>query len=116
MSWPPTLAVLKNDKDIAAEDVLDDDALTRRLDAAVAFVEWRRPRFNYADDPLSTLPAPTADLVLGTLMLASRLYTRRSSPDGLVAMADLAAGRVPSFDSDIEQMLRIGRYAIAIVG
>lgn len=116
MSWPPTLEDLKNDKDIAADDALDDEALTRRLDAAVAFVERVRPRFNYTDDPTSTLPAPTADLVLGTLMLASRLYTRRSSPDGLVALADMATGRVPSFDPDIERMLRIGRHAIAIVG
>lgn len=116
MSWPPTLDELKNDKDIATGDDLDDEALTRRLNAAVAFVERARPRFNYIDDPTSTLPEPTADLVLGTLMLASRLYTRRNSPDGLVMMADIGSGRVPSFDPDIERLLRIGRHAIAIVG
>ncbi|WP_290055659.1 hypothetical protein [Amycolatopsis solani] len=116
MAWPPTLAELKDDKDIAAEDTTDDAALTRRLDAVVEFVERVRPRFNYTADPASTLPAPSADLVLGSLMLAARLYTRRRSPDGMVMMAELGAGRVPAFDPDIERLLGIGRHAKWVLG
>lgn len=58
--------------------------------------------------------APTPDLHLGTLRLAGRWHTRRRSPDGLVAMAELGAARVPSFDPDIERLLKIGRYARAV--
>lgn len=58
--------------------------------------------------------APTPDLILGTLRLAGRWHTRRRSPDGLVSMAELGAARVPSFDPDIERLLKIGRYRGAV--
>ncbi|QWF81139.1 hypothetical protein [Amycolatopsis sp. CA-230715] len=117
-TWPPTLAQLKNDRKVPLDDTRDDERYTRCLDAAVAFVELHRPRFNYADDPLSTLPAPTADLVLGTLRLAGRWITRQASPDGMLNMGgDLGgAARVTSGDADIDRLLRIGRFAVAVIG
>lgn len=57
---------------------------------------------------------PPPDLHLGTLRLAGRWHTRRRSPDGLVAMAELGMGRVPSFDPDIERLLKIGRFRGAV--
>jgi hypothetical protein len=44
------------------------------------------------------------------LRLAGRWHTRRRSPDGLVAMAEMGAARVTSFDPDIDRLLRIGRH------
>jgi hypothetical protein len=115
MDWPPTLAQLKDDQKIAPTDTLDDTRYQTNLDAAVAEVERVRPQFNYTADPLSTLPAPTAAHVLGTIRLAVRWYTRTRSPDGMVNLGDLGTGRVTSFDSDIDRMLRIGRFAVAVV-
>jgi len=110
VDWPPDLQVLKDDQGIT--DTRDDTKLDLVLDAAVAFVERvRRSSFNFTADPLSELPEPTADLVLGTVRLAYRWHTRRRSPDALVTMADLGASRIPSFDPDIDRMLGIGRFA-----
>jgi hypothetical protein len=48
--------------------------------------------------------------------LASRWHTRRRSPDALIEMGELGASRVPSFDPDIDRLLRIGRHALPVVG
>ena len=116
MSWPPELDDLKIDLKIDLDDTRDDEVLTRQLDAAVAFVQKVRPQFNYDGDALDDRPVPTADHVLGTVRLAGRWFARRRSPDALVAMGDLGSARVPSFDPDIEKLLRIGRYAKAVIG
>lgn len=120
LPWPPDIGELKLDlrsrgEDPAALDT-DDARLQPLLNAAVSFVQRVRPRFNYDGDLGSDLPDPTADLRLGTLRLAGRWHTRRRSPDGLVEMGELGAGRVPSFDPDIERLLRIGRHALPVVG
>lgn len=109
MSWPPLLAELKLDAGIS--DTRDDDKLAVVLAASVAFVERvRGTSFNFDGDLGSALPAPTDDLVLGTLRLAIRWHNRRRSPDALVDMAELGAARVPSFDTDIDRLLGIGRF------
>jgi hypothetical protein len=112
MSWPPTLEALKKDLGTAYKPIDDpaDEQLQQVLGAAAAFVERVRPKFNYATDPLSEFPEPTADLELGTIRLAGRWHTRRRSPDGLVQMAELGSARIPSFDPDIDRLLGIGRY------
>jgi hypothetical protein len=110
VDWPPALPALKEDLKIAEGDTRDDDRLTTVLDAAVSFVEGVRPEFNFDADPLSESPAPTADLVLGTIRLAGRWHTRRRSPDALIQMAELGAARIPSFDPDIDRLLGIGKY------
>jgi hypothetical protein len=120
MSWPPTLADLKADMRSRGEDAavldIDDVRLQPMLDAAVSFVQRVRWKFNFTADPESELPDPTADLILGTLRLASRWHTRRRSPDSLVQMGELGAGRVPSIDPDIDRLLRLGRHALPVVG
>lgn len=114
MSWVE-LAALKTDLGIDSDDTRDDVALQQMLDAACAFVQRVRPEFDYAGDLLSGLPVPPADLVLGTIRLASRWYTRKRSPDGLIQMAELGAARVPSIDPDIERQLGIGRFRKSVI-
>ena len=114
-TWPPTLDALKQDMGIS--DVRDDDRLQTVLDASVSFVERvRGDDFNFGGDLGSDLPDPSADLILGTLRLASRWHTRRRSPDALIQMAEMGASRVPSFDPDIERLLGIGRHSPWRVG
>lgn len=115
MTWPPDLDEdLKKDLGIDAEDTARDAEYRQVLDAAVAKVEEiRGGDFNFTADPLSDLPEPTADLVLGTVRLAGRWHTRRRSPDGLIQMDQLGSSRVPSFDPDIDRLLGIGRYTPA---
>lgn len=111
MNWPPLLADLKEDAKVPVDETRDDVDLQRELDASVSFVERvRRGDFNFSQDPLSPLPEPTEDLTLGTLRLAGRWFTRRRSPDGLVALPEVGSSRVPSFDPDIERQLGIGRF------
>lgn len=113
-TWPPELADLKVDAQLAADDDRDDAALEQTLGAAVSFVERRhRGRYDFGDD--DTLPAPDFDMALGTVRLAMRWHTRRRSPDALISLGELGAGRVPSFDADIDRMLRIGRYAPSVI-
>jgi hypothetical protein len=112
-----TLPQLKTHMKIAPEDTRDDERLEEVLVAAMAFVERvRKGQFNFDGDPLCDAPEPTADLKLGTLMLADRWHTRRRSPDGLVQMAELGSARVASFDPDIDRLLRLGRHARPVVG
>lgn len=108
---------LKTEMDIDPSDTRDDARLETALAAAEAFVERvRRGEFNFDQDPESDLPAPTADVRLGTLMLASRLNTRRRSPDGMVSMSEQGTASVVANDPDIARLLRIGRHARARVG
>ncbi|WP_329069010.1 hypothetical protein [Amycolatopsis sp. NBC_01480] len=112
--WPPRLADLK--ADMAVPDARDDVLLQANLDAAVSFVERVRSDVDYGQFPVPGAKVPTADLVLGTIRLAVRWFTRRRSPEALVDMAELGSARVPSFDADIDRLLRIGRHTRAIVG
>lgn len=113
VAWPPDLALLKLDMSQQGEAGApdrDDEQLQLVLDAAVAFVQSRRPAFNYDADPLDERPAPDATLRLGTVRLAWRWHTRRRSPDALIQSVELGSSRVPAFDADIERMLKLGRY------
>lgn len=119
MAWPPTLADLKVDMKIAANDTRDDAQLQQALDAAVAFVaRVRRSSYNFDRDLGSFLPDPALapDLILGTLRLARRWKDRARSPAGIIEMADLGAARVSSGDADIDRLLRIGRHLKPAIG
>lgn len=117
--WPPTLDEMKLDMprpDAGTPPGGEDARLQQVLDAAVAFVEAVHDgRYDFADESGADLPSPPADVRLGTIRLAVRWHQRRRTPDGMVQMADLGAGRVPGVDPDIERMLGIGRYAPAVV-
>lgn len=115
LEWPPTLAELKIDKGIDADDTRDDAELDRMLAASVAFVRRvHGERYNLDDESGSELPVPDAAMALGAIRLALRWQTRKRSPDALIALGELGASRVPSFDVDIDRMLRIGRFSPAV--
>ncbi len=124
MAWPPTLADLKDDLDIDAEETEDDDALTRRLAAAIGFVQRTRKDAFLTDDdgnlvqPVELTATIEEDsLVLGTIMLAGWLFAARRSPDGILFMAETGTTRVPTTaDPHISRMLRIGRHRKPVVG
>jgi hypothetical protein len=109
--WPPGLADLKRDLKIETDDTRDDERLTDVLAAAVTkVIELRGATVNFTGQP-STLPSPGADLALGAVRLAARWHARRRSPDGLIDAGEMGTARVSSYDSDIERLLKIGRYA-----
>lgn len=107
-----------DEDELTAEELSDAERarLERVFDAAVEFVERIHcGRFNFTGQP-STLPVPNFNLKLGTVMLAKRWHTRRRSPQMLVSAADMGAARVPSFDPDIDRLLRLGKHAVPEVG
>lgn len=114
--WPPELDDLKIDNGIELDDHRDDDKLGQVLAAAVSFIEGvHEETYTFSGEPTDLQPAADVLLGLGTVRLAYRWHTRRRSPDALVSMSELGAGRVPSFDPDIDRMCRIGRYAPPVI-
>jgi hypothetical protein len=115
--WPPQLQDLKDY--VGVSDNRDDVTLAVALDSAVDYVQdVLAGSYNFVGDPLLALllPAPTARIVQGTLLYASRLHNRRRSPDGTVDMGELGTARIPSNDPDIERLLGIGRWRAPMVG
>lgn len=114
--WPPTLDALKVDARI--NDSRDDARLSMELEAAAEYVQGvRGDRIDFTGPPAdgSTLGPVTATLRLGTIRLALRWHARGRSPDGMIASPDVGSVRVSSGDSDIDRMLRIGRYALPVL-
>ena len=115
-TWPPELDDLKIDNGVSLDDHRDDEKLGQVLAAAVAFIETvHEETFTFSGSPTDELPAADVTLGLGTVRLAFRWHTRRRSPDALVSMSEMGAGRVPSFDPDIDRMCRLGRFAPPVI-
>lgn len=113
MLWPPQLDDLKADLKRPRADTENDAQLQVILDAAIASVEKELAgtyNFRSASVAELLLPAPPANVILGTIRYAIRWNNRSNSPDGLVDMGELGSARIPSFDPDIEQLLGIRRY------
>lgn len=119
LTWPLTVEDLRQDADGSDNAELatwDDERLQMVLDAAVSWVRDVRPQFNYDGSSTSTLPEPTQNHMLGILRLAGRWHNRRSSPNGIVDMGEMGGSRITSYDPDIDRLLRIGRWAKAVIG
>lgn len=98
-----TLEELKNDQVLDGQlTSRDDEALQRTLNAAMTWVEQRRPDIDFHGS--WTVPL---EVQLGTIRLAARWFTRRVSPNGMVQLGDLSAGTVLRADPDIYMMLGI---------
>lgn len=69
----------------------------------------------YRPDVGTDAGAVPADVYQGAVMLAARLYRRRNSPAGIETMGE-STNYVASFDPDLDQFLRRGRYRIPGVG
>jgi hypothetical protein len=115
--WPPTLQELKDDLDIGPADPIDDLKLERRLAAAVTFVQDRRrdafetdPETGELVEPLVLKEREAESIIMGTLLLASRLFHRRRTPDAAVWTVEVSA------DPDLSRMLKIGVHARPRVG
>lgn len=85
--------------------------------AAARWVERARP------DLVDAFTASTVvenlvddDIVLGSAMLAARLYSRKGSPDGLAGYSEFGAARISRTDPDIERLLGLGRHAPPRIG
>jgi len=109
---PASLPGVKRRLPQGGRDV-DDAALQDIVDAVnVRVSQWHR----------DSVPADgngwPADLMLGANMLASRLWTRRQSPAGVMAPAGDATA--PTYivrnDPDVALLLRLGPYATPRVG
>lgn len=88
----------------------DEPALVSATAAAAAFVERKRRDLIDVDD--DTLYHPTADVKHGAAMLAARLRERRGTLLGVAPSAGFEeAAQILRYDPDIEQLLRIGRFA-----
>lgn len=90
---------------IGSPDEPDTAALDRCVAAAVAFVT------RYKGDPAEW----TNDTELGCIMQAAGLFRRRNTPGGIDTFGE-SAMYTRAVDSEVERLLRIGRYAMPRVG
>lgn len=80
---------------LGKQSQVNDRVLSMCLDSAKAWISDRvRP---------SSLDAP--EVGQATLLLASRLYKRRLSPEGVAGWEDMGAVRVVAKDPDIERLI-----------
>lgn len=101
-----------------------DEALEDATAAANAFVERLAlplvPKLvdgiAVLDESGAQLYAPAADTVLGTKMLAARIWRRRNSPSGVEAITDAGTSFVARYDSDISRLLRLDGFAQPRIG
>lgn len=77
------------------------------LAAAISYLEFRTSGAleveDEEDDPLVYIIPPT--LREAALLLTSRLFRRRLSPEGVAGFGDFGAVRVTTLDPDIETMI-----------
>lgn len=105
VAGPTTLAAVK--ERLRVTDATDDDRLQDIVDA----VNVRVRRWPVAATATETDPAAwTSDVVLGSTMLAARLWRRKDSPAGVETMGDLGPVYVQRNDPDIALLLRLGAY------
>lgn len=110
---PATLAAVKLQLRIAADDDRDDEQLQSIVDATNALIR-RWPVAAYA---LLTTPAAwTADVERGANMLAVRLWRRKDSPAGVESFAQLGAAYVMRSDPDIAMLLQLGSWSSPQLG
>lgn len=64
---------------------------------------WRYPTVQVT--ALWGWPVVPADVVMATLLMASRLFKRKDSPEGVSGFGEFGAVRVPTNDPDIERLL-----------
>jgi hypothetical protein len=90
-------------------DEIDDVALQRGLDAALAFQQsvLRFPVYTAADcssPDLIDQPYYSDDLRLAAMLRTARYLARRNSPEGLVGFAEFGVAQVALSDRDVAQL------------
>lgn len=89
----------------------DEDAILDVIVTAVTSVIEAMP-----DVPRTAEGAWAQQTHLAALMLASKLYRRRNSPNGIEAFTDNGAAYVARYDPDIARLLRIDGFTRPAVG
>lgn len=99
-SWPD-----ENDARDYIGEVRDEDIyiLGDCLDAAIEYVEYRCNLTETGDTDIGT------NVREAVLMMTSRLFRRRLSPEGVSAFGEFGAIRVTTVDADIERLLTQSR-------
>jgi len=111
VAWTDTAAVLRalGDQSGAAGDAY----LTDCVDAANATAFRKRQEAGYTDQPVDGSAAPSADVALGTTMLAVDLYRARGADDRFAGFDELAALAATSGNwPQIRRLLGVGRAAV----
>src|SRR6187431_872172 len=87
-------------------EVKDDQeaVLQGSLDSAIAYIGWRCDG-ELEQDTIDYEEIVPANLQEATKMLASRLFRRRLSPEGVAGFGDFGAVRVIARDPDIEALI-----------
>lgn len=110
---PTTVALVKAQLSIAADDTRDDVYLTTVVNAVNGYV----PTLSYPASvaPEGDDPWPD-DVALGATMLGARLGRRRNSPSGVEPVGTAGVAYVARTDPDIAMLLRVGPFAKPKVG
>lgn len=112
-AWLPQATVLRwlvlEAEDTAAA-VVNDCRI-----AAAAWCEQQRPDLLTVVDDVETFTASPTIVQAGVLATA-RLYSRKGSPAGATAYAELGPGDLLGLDPDVSRLLGTGRYARPAVG
>lgn len=82
--------------------------------AAADYCQSMRPDLVVLGDPATFLA--TDKVVQAGVIVAARLYARRTSPAGLASYGEFGAAEVLRMDPDAERLLGVGRWASPVVG
>ena len=99
MPWPITTADVVAQLGVTPSSATDQAWVERATGAAVRWVERHVPALELED----------ADRQAGAVLLAARLYARRNSPGGVVALGDMGAGYISRQDPDVSALLGLAR-------
>ena len=108
MAWPDATDAEAYIGEITADQV---DIMEDCLAAAISYLEWRTDGAltpeDEDEDPIVYIIPDT--LREAALLLTSRLFRRRLSPEGVAGFGDFGAVRVTSVDPDIEILITPSR-------
>ena len=100
-TWPDIGAL----REYVGEVNEDQEAVLQgSLDSAIAYIGWRCDG-ELEQDTVDYEEIVPANLQEATKMLASRLFRRRLSPEGVAGFGDFGAVRVVAKDPDIEALI-----------
>lgn len=112
---PVDLATVKAELGYTDVVAARDARLQLRVDAVNSFVR----QLPVASDALTygtPPPAWPSYITLGAVMLTTRVWRRKDSPEGVTAFTDQGAVYVSRNDPDVAQLLKLGTYTPPLVG
>ena len=99
-SWPDESDAVAYIGEVRDEDLY---VLSDCLDAAIEYVEYRCELSETGDTDIGD------NVRQAVLMMTSRLFRRRLTPEGVAAFGEFGAVRVTTVDADIERLLTQSR-------